>query len=91
MVAWVLDAIRELRFLTTTPSSGCPWGLLVILLLLIGTCCCCCGFALGSLAFSQHCRKLALQILQVLFNHWAPAGGLIVDHRGRLAEYRRHQ
>lgn len=89
MVPWFLDAIRELRFLTTAPTAGCPWGLFLLILVGVGALCCCCGFALGSIAFSQQCRKLVIQLLQVLFNHWGPPSGLVVDQRGRLAEHRR--
>ena len=90
MVSWALvDAVRELRFWSTSSSSSCPWGVVILCGVILSCFCCGIGFILGSIVFSSPIRKFLCQVLQLLCASWA-GQNFGLDHRGRIAEYRRN-
>ena len=88
MVSWALvDAVRELRFWSTASTSSCPWGVIILCGVILSCCCCGIGFILGSIVFSS-IRKFLCQVLQLVCASWT-GNTFGLDHRGRIAEYRR--
>ena len=92
MVSWAfVDAVRELRFWASPSTAGCPWGFILLAGVLISCISCCIGVCIGTLIFSTTFRKLLIQVLHLVCSNWIGGPLVAVDHRGRIAEYRRRQ